>query len=143
MPDPDSLTDDEHADHVEAVAERRRAMTINPDPGRPPQLSTLAEVNGLEWGAELLSATGLHFDERHLVATPHDQIDVAVAAAEAMGNDAPPIPHEPTGGDPLTEQPEMLTCFRHGASLQSPADKSRTQLWRAVSFERVGVARGS
>lgn len=133
----DSLPDYQHTDHVEPVQQATRSMTIDPNLGRTFQLPTLAVVDRLDRGAELIATPGLDLYERHFVVATHDQIDIAMAAAKTVRNDLPPLSHEPTRRDAFTKEPEILSRFRHGASLSPPSDKSRTTSSPAVPYERM------
>ncbi len=111
----DRLTDHEDTEHVEPVRERWRSVPIDPNPGTPRQLPLLADVHRLNRGAEPVPTPGLDLDKRHRVLAPDDEIDIAVAAAEAMRHHDPPVPAQPARRDPLSKQPKLLSRFRHGA----------------------------
>lgn len=132
MPDPDSMTDNEHPDDVEAVLQRWCSKTTHPHPRRPPQLTSLSSVHRLDRGAELLPTPRLHLHERHLAATSHDEIDVAMADAEPVGEQLPALAHEPSRCDAFAQESEILPRFRHGPSLAHASDKSLTVWLRAL-----------
>lgn len=101
-------------------------MPIDPNARRPPQFPPFSVVNRLYGRTEPLTTPRLHLDEGHLVLALHDEIDIAMAAAEPVCHEPPSVSHEPASRDAFPQQPEILTRFRHGASLQPTADKSRT-----------------
>ncbi len=136
MPHADRLTDKQDTEHVEPIGEPGSSVPIDPNPGTPPQLTLLADMHRLDRRTEPFPPTRLDLDERHEVLAPNDQIDIAAPAPEAMRHDPPAVPAQPTRGDPLTPQAEILSRFRHGASLSPPSDKSRTIFHRLGSFER-------
>ena len=80
--------------------------------------------------AERVAATRLDFDERHRGATLHDQIDIAMPAAESMVEQTPTITQQPARRDTFALQPKCLSLFRHGDTLtrsrRIAAPESRT-----------------
>jgi hypothetical protein len=50
----------------------------------------------------LLTSPRLDLDERDRALSFHDQIDIAVTAAEASLNDTPPLPSQPFLRDPFS-----------------------------------------
>jgi hypothetical protein len=70
-------------------------------------------MHRLDRRTECVTASRLHFDERHFVAASHHQIDVAMSTAKTVRNDCPPVAAKPSRRDTLTKEPECLSLFRH------------------------------
>lgn len=126
----DILSDNEYPDHIKTVPKRRRSMAIDPDTGRSAKFAALSVVHGLDGRPEAVAAASLDLDEGNVVLAAYDEVDIAMPAAKPMRHHLPPLLHEPTGGNALTKQTEILTRFRHGASLSRHSDKSRTGMTR-------------
>ncbi len=150
---PDILTGNEDSDHVEAVGELRGAVPVDPDPSTSAQFTTLAMMHRLDRLTESIAATGLHLHERDLIATPHHQIDIAMSAAKPMRDECPPFAEQPTCGDPLAQQSECLSLFRHGRTVQrdhrcrvtrkTHAYSSQLTRWRTAYGRTARIAAGS
>lgn len=133
----DILPDYKHSDHIEPILKHRRTMPIDPNACRSTEFPALAVVHRFDGRPEPVAAARLDLDERDLVLSTHNEIDIAVPTAKSMRNHLPPLPYKPTGGDALTKQTEILTRFRHGASLSRPSDKSRTGMTAVGRWRRT------
>ena len=134
----DILTGYQNPYHVELVDEFRKTMSIHPDPGRLGQRSTLALVDGLDRCAECLASPSLHLDEGDLRVTLHDEIDIAVSAAEPVCHQRPSVPTVPAGRYPLAQQSELLPCHRHGTTIGASPLRRRTETPVVLSERRRG-----
>ena len=137
MPHPDRLTGNEDSYDVKPIFERFRAMSGNPNPGRTAELPLLPGVDGLDRRAELLSVTGLDLHKGDLGVSLHDEIDIATPIAKAMRHDRPPIAAQPARRNALTKEPEVLSLFRHGASVARIDPTCCTISLRIASSQRV------
>jgi hypothetical protein len=115
--DSDVLTGNQHADHVEPVRGRVGSEAVHPDPRRPAKFPLLAEPYRPHGTAERVPAAGLDLHEGHFLAPPDHEVDVAMSAAKAMRNDAPPLTLHPARGDALAQKSQCLSMIRHGASI--------------------------
>src|SRR5689334_18286965 len=74
-------------DTVEAVDVRRPPKAVHPNARGLHELASLGSGDGLERAAERRPAPRLHFDERHEVALPCDEIDFRVPDAKPVRQD--------------------------------------------------------
>jgi hypothetical protein len=114
VPDPDFLTGDQHAKHVKSIPKALRPEPIDPHQGGAAEFPLFAVVDGVGGGAERITSPSLDLDEGDQVAGACNEVDVAPAAAEAMGEDVPAVPYQPARGDAFTEQSERLSLLCHG-----------------------------
>ncbi len=105
VPYSDILTGYQYSDHIKAIRERRRTVSIHPNAGAPPEFPALAVVDGLHRVPEQLATTRLDFHERDVVSTAHDQVDIPMPATESMRHEAPTVAPHPTRRDPFAKQP--------------------------------------
>lgn len=92
----DILTGNKDSDHVKAISQLGSTVSIHPNAGASAEFPALPEVHGLDGVAERFSAPRLHFHERDVVPAPHDQVDIAMPAAEAMRNELPAVASHPS-----------------------------------------------
>lgn len=104
--DPDSLTLDQNADHVEPIGVVRPAMAGDPDARRASQLLLFPPVDRFDRSAEPIAAPSLDLYERHHPIPLDHEIDVAMPGAEPALHDAPPATPKPTLRDPLPQLAE-------------------------------------
>lgn len=98
----------QHADHVEPVRLRFPSVPVYPDHRGTLQLLALAIVDRLHRSSEVRPLTSLNFDKSDRALPLDDQIDVAMAAAEATLNHAPAAPPKPPLRDSLSKLSECL-----------------------------------
>ncbi len=134
----DVLPDNQHADHIEPIVQRRRPVPIHPNASRPTQLPSLPMMHRLDRRPEALATTCLHLDEGHLVATLHHEVDIPMTRAKAMRDHRPSIAAQPSRGDALPKEPECLPLFRHGRHDSSAADHE----CHRTNARCVGTTRG-
>src|SRR5689334_2056426 len=108
VPHPYPVSLDEHANDVEAIGVVGPAVTIDPDPGRAPQLTLLPPVDRLDRPPEPGAAPSLDLDERYHPVPLDHEIDVPVPAPEAALDHAPAPQPEPSLRDPL---PQLAECL--------------------------------
>ena len=137
MPPPDRLTGNEDSYDVKPIFERFRAMSGNPNLGRTAELPLLPGVDRLDRCAELLPVTGLDLHKGNLGVSLHDKVDVTPTIAKTMRHDRPPIAAQPARRNALTKEPEVLSLFRHGASVARIAPTCCTICLRIASSQRV------
>ena len=56
-------------------------------------------MNGLDRMTERLATPRLHFHERHFIAASHDEVDIAMPAAETMRDERPSVAPHPSRGN--------------------------------------------
>lgn len=108
MPDPDGVAGHEYSDDVEPVGLPRDSESVDPDVCGPGQLPLLSPGDGLDGIAERFPAPRLHLHEYDDSVLFRDEVHVPPAAAEPMGDDAPPAPPEPPCRYPLPKFSEPL-----------------------------------
>ena len=85
----DILSGNEDSDHIEAICQLRSAVSIHPHAGAAAEFPALPEVHRLDWLSERLTSPRLHLHERDVVPASHDQVNIAVSAAESMSHELP------------------------------------------------------
>src|SRR5437867_2096767 len=75
-------------DAVEPIDVRRLPEAVHPDPRRLHQLAPLRPRHRLERAPEGVPPPSLHFHEGHQVALPRDQVDLRMADAESVRDNA-------------------------------------------------------
>jgi hypothetical protein len=78
-------------------------VAIDPDHRGTSQLSLLPPVDGLERATKPLITAGFHLNECDCTVAFDYEVDVPVPVAEASLQYAPPVPPEPTFGDPFSD----------------------------------------
>ena len=101
--DPYSRAFDDHPDDVEPVGLLRPAVAIDPDHRGTSQLPLFPPVDGFERAAKPFVTAGFDLDECDRAIALDYEVDVPVPIAEASLQDAPPVPPEPTLGDPFSD----------------------------------------
>ncbi|MEY4857685.1 MAG: hypothetical protein RL409_2802 [Gemmatimonadota bacterium] len=76
-------------------------MPIHPNASAPAEFPLLSVVDRLDRVSERLASSRLYFDEGDFISTLHDEVDIAMAAAEAMRHELPPVAPHPTRGNPF------------------------------------------
>ncbi len=113
MPNPYYTVRNQDTYDVKSVGKRLIAVPVDPDLGRFCQLPPLSVVDRIYWRSEGLAATRFDLNESDLVITPHDEIDITMSTAKAMGDDGPSFAQQPSGGDAFALQAKCLSLFRH------------------------------
>ena len=103
MSNPDPRPFDNHPDDVEPVRLRRSAVAIDPDHRGTSQLPLFPPVDGFQRATKPFVTAGLDLDEGDRTVTFDDQVYVPVPVAETPLQYAPPVPPEPTFGDPFSD----------------------------------------
>jgi len=134
--DSDILTGNEDSDHIEPIDELWSAVSIHPNTSAPAEFPTFAEVDRFHRMAEGIASSGFHFHECDLVAASHDEVDIAMPAAETMGDKFPSVASHPARGNAFAQQPERLSLFRHGRTLSRSLATCVTRTAQADSNER-------
>jgi len=88
-------------------------------------------VDRIDWRTEAIAATCLDLHEGHDVLTPHDEVDVAMSAAESVCYQLPSLASQPAPRNPLAQQSERLSLFRHALSVARVPARRVTQSTRA------------
>ena len=101
----DFLTGYQNSDHIEPITQYRRAMSIHPNAGAPTEFPSLSVVDRLDRVSERLATSRLHFDEGDFISTLHDEVDIPMAASEAVRKEFPTVAPHPTRRDPFAQQP--------------------------------------
>jgi len=114
-------------------------MSGDPDPRRSAELPLLPGMHGLDRRPELLTVTGLDLHKGDLGVSLHDEINIPPPIAKAMRHDRPAISAQPARRNALTKEPEVLSLFRHGASVARIAPTCCTNCLRISSSRRVAV----
>lgn len=136
MVNPDVLTGYENTDHVEPIGELRAAVSIHPNTSTAAKFSAFAEVDRFHRLPKGLAAPRLDFHERNLLPPSHDEVDIAMPAAEPMRDELPAVTPHPAGGDTLAQQPQSLSLFRHERTVSPSPTMCGTGTARADSNER-------
>jgi len=113
------LPRDQDPDDIESVRFVRATVTVDPHARAPGELTLLAMVHGFDGITELRAAACLHFDERDQRIATHDEIDVAMAVAEATVHDAPAFAREPSLCDAFSEFADTLIVLGHATNVRA------------------------
>ncbi|HXG70196.1 MAG TPA: hypothetical protein VNJ04_06220 [Gemmatimonadaceae bacterium] len=100
---PDPLGLEDYADDVEAKGVAGLLEARDPDSRRAGELALFAPANGADRAAEAVAGAGLYLYEGYFSlglgsGSCCDEVDVAMAAAEAVLGDGPAVDAEPAGG---------------------------------------------
>jgi len=136
MMNSDILTGNEDSDHIEPIDQFWSAVSIHPNAGAAAEFASFPEVHCFDRMAEGLAASCLYFHERDLVAASHDEVDIAMSAAETMRDKFPSLASHPSCGDSFAQQSERLSLFRHGRTLSRSPATCVTRTAQADSIER-------
>jgi hypothetical protein len=102
-------TGDDDAYDIEAIGRAWRAESIGPNHRGTDELAPLSPRDCFDRIAEGGMVAGLHLDEGHRTVSLDNQVQIAAAAAKALGHDPPPPAAEPSRRDRLTDLSELLS----------------------------------
>ena len=135
MADPNLNARNHNSNHIKAIRHFWRPESGNPDLSRPYQLPPFAGVDSFDGSAEIGAPPSFDLHKCDLFAAPHDQIEVAMAASEAMGDELPAVAHEPPRGDAFTKKPKCLSLLRHALTVAPSIAIIFTRIAHVVRFD--------
>ena len=132
----DIMTGNQNSNHVEPICQFWGAVSIHPDAGAAAQFPALPKMNSLNRMTERFATSRLHFHERHFIAPSHDEVDIAMPAAETMRDERPSVAPHPSRGNTFAQQSECLSLLGHGRTLLRSPGTCVTRTARATLNER-------
>ena len=135
MANPHAILRYQDPDDVETVVLAWSPMPVYPHTRRPTEVAPFLPVHRLHGITELNPAPRFYLDKGDQPVTLDDEIDVAMPRAISAFEHAPPMAHQPSLGDSLAYNPEVIRLNRHAREGTCPVSRVRHH---SIAFDSVG-----